>query len=54
MSTTTTTVDQPLPPGADAAESVYAKVGRRIIPLLLIAYMIAFLDRINMAMRSCR
>ena len=47
MSTTTTTVDQSLPPGADAVESVYSKVSRRIIPLLLIAYMIAFLDRIN-------
>src|ERR1700741_5250789 len=49
MSTTATTIDrsQPLPPGADAAESVYAKVSRRLIPLLLIAYMIAFLDRIN-------
>jgi D-galactonate transporter len=47
MSTSATTVDQPLPPGADAVESVYSKVSRRIIPLLLIAYMIAFLDRIN-------
>jgi MFS family permease len=49
MSTTATTIDQSqsLPPGADAAESVYAKVSRRLIPLLLIAYMIAFLDRIN-------
>jgi D-galactonate transporter len=47
MSTTTTTIDQSLPPGADAVESVYSKVSRRIIPLLLIAYMIAFLDRIN-------
>ena len=49
MSATATTIDrsQALPPGADAAESVYAKVSRRLIPLLLIAYMIAFLDRIN-------
>jgi D-galactonate transporter len=49
MSTTATTIDrsQPLPPGADAVESMYAKVSRRLIPLLLIAYMIAFLDRIN-------
>ena len=49
MSTTATTLErsQPLPPGADAVESVYAKVSRRLIPLLLIAYMIAFLDRIN-------
>ena len=36
-----------MPPSADAVESVYSKVGWRIIPLLLIAYMIAFLDRIN-------
>ena len=48
MSTTATTIDRlPLPPDADAAESVYSKVGRRLIPILLIAYMIAFLDRIN-------
>ena len=49
MSTTATTIDrsQSLPPGADAAESVYSKVSRRLIPLLLIAYMVAFLDRIN-------
>jgi D-galactonate transporter len=47
MSTSATTIDQSLPPGADAVESVYSKVSRRIIPLLLIAYMIAFLDRIN-------
>lgn len=47
MSTTTIDRSQPLPPGVDSVESVYSKVGRRIIPLLLIAYMIAFLDRIN-------
>ena len=49
MTTSATAVDrsQPLPPGVDAVESVYSKVSRRIIPLLLIAYMIAFLDRIN-------
>jgi sugar phosphate permease len=47
MSTTATTIDRSLPPGADAVESVYSKVSRRLIPLLLIAYMIAFLDRIN-------
>ena len=38
---------QPVPPGADAVESVYSKVSWRIIPLLLIAYMVAYLDRIN-------
>ena len=49
MSTTATTIDrsQPLPPNADAVESLYSKVSRRLIPLLLVAYMIAFLDRIN-------
>ena len=49
MSTTATTVDrsQPLPPNADAVESLYSKVAWRLIPLLLVAYMIAFLDRIN-------
>jgi MFS family permease len=49
MSTSTTTVDrsQPLPPNADAVESLYSKVAWRLIPLLLVAYMIAFLDRIN-------
>jgi len=49
MNTSATVVDrsQPLPPNVDAVESVYSKVSRRIIPLLLIAYMIAFLDRIN-------
>src|SRR6202165_3868439 len=49
MNTSATAVDrsQPLPPNVDAIESLYSKVGRRIIPLLLIAYMVAFLDRIN-------
>src|SRR5712664_2195642 len=49
MNTSATAVDrsQALPPNADAIESVYSKVSRRIIPLLLIAYMVAFLDRIN-------
>ena len=49
MSTTAATAErsQPLPPNADAVESIYSKVSWRIIPLLLIAYMIAYLDRIN-------
>src|SRR5882672_10942065 len=49
MSTAATAISrtQPLPPSAGATEAVYSKVGWRIIPLLLIAYMIAFLDRIN-------
>lgn len=38
---------QPLPPDVGASEAVYSRVGWRIIPLLLIAYMIAYLDRIN-------
>jgi sugar phosphate permease len=49
MSTSTTTIErsQPLPPNADAVESIYSKVSWRIIPLLLISYMVAYLDRIN-------
>jgi sugar phosphate permease len=49
MSTVATAVDtsQPLPPNVASSESVYSKVNWRIIPLLLIAYMIAYLDRIN-------
>ena len=49
MSTTATTAErsQPLPPNADAVESIYSKVSWRIIPILLISYMIAYLDRIN-------
>jgi D-galactonate transporter len=34
-------------PGHAAAEAVYAKVGWRIMPLLVICYFIAYLDRIN-------
>src|SRR3954464_12519411 len=49
MSTTAATTErsQPLPPNADAVESIYSKVSWRIIPLLLISYMVAYLDRIN-------
>ena len=49
MSTTAATAErsQPLPPNAEAVESIYSKVNWRILPLLLIAYMIAYLDRIN-------
>ena len=49
MSTTAATTErsQPLPPNADAVESIYSKVSWRIIPILLISYMIAYLDRIN-------
>ena len=38
---------QPLPPNVDSIESIYSKVSSRIIPVLLIAYMVAYLDRIN-------
>jgi D-galactonate transporter len=49
MITTVTTAEQsqPLPPNADAVESTFAKVSWRLLPLLLVAYMIAYLDRIN-------
>ena len=49
MSTAETAVPrtQALPPNVGASEAVYSKVSWRIIPLLLIAYMIAYLDRIN-------
>src|SRR6201982_2625229 len=49
MSTAETTISraQPLPPNVGASEAVYSKVGWRIIPILLVAYMIAYLDRIN-------
>jgi D-galactonate transporter len=38
---------QHLPSRGDASHSVYAKISWRIVPLLLIAYMVAYLDRIN-------
>ena len=49
MTTSVTTAQrsQPLPPNADATESLYSKVSWRIMPLLLISYMVAYLDRIN-------
>ncbi len=39
----------PIPGGhnADHVEELYSKVGWRIMPLLFVAYMIAYLDRIN-------
>jgi sugar phosphate permease len=30
-----------------AYKAVFAKIDRRLLPLLLIAYMVAYLDRIN-------
>src|SRR5258707_3839201 len=49
MSTAETAIPrtQALPPNVGASEAVYYKVGWRIIRVLLIAYMIAYLDRIN-------
>jgi D-galactonate transporter len=38
---------RPLPPEGDHVEAVYSKVGWRLMPLLVICYIIAFLDRIN-------
>ena len=38
---------QHLPSRGDASQSVYTKISWRIVPLLLIAYMVAYLDRIN-------
>jgi D-galactonate transporter len=38
------------PPVSDAAtEAVYAKISRRIVPILILAYFIAFLDRVNIS-----
>src|SRR5882757_11570070 len=49
MSTAETAIPrtQALPPNVGASEAVYSKIHWRIIPLPLIAYMIAYLDRIN-------
>ncbi|MFP3501251.1 hypothetical protein [Burkholderia sp. SIMBA_062] len=30
-----------------ATEAVYTKINRRIVPILILAYVIAFLDRTN-------
>ena len=48
-STATATRGGPIPGGhnADHVEQVYSKVGWRIMPLLFVAYAIAYLDRIN-------
>jgi D-galactonate transporter len=47
--TATATGGGPIPGGhnADHVERVYSKVGWRIMPLLFICYMVAYLDRIN-------
>ena len=46
-SVTSTQRPQSVPPGATAYQALYSKVSWRLLPLLLIAYMIAYLDRIN-------
>jgi MFS family permease len=46
-SLTTLRKEQHLPSGTDRAHAVYSKISWRLVPLLLIAYMIAYLDRIN-------
>ena len=38
---------QPAPPKISAVDALYSKVSWRIIPLLLVCYMVAYLDRIN-------
>jgi hypothetical protein len=38
----------------DASHSVYSKIKGRIVPLLLIAYMVAYLDRINIGYAQYR
>jgi len=38
---------QPSLPKDSAVEALYSKVSWRIIPILLISYMVAYLDRIN-------
>ena len=54
MTTSVTTAQRsrPLPPNADATELLYSKVSWRIIPLLLISYMVAYLDRVNVGFAS--
>jgi D-galactonate transporter len=49
MSAHATTFDgsQNLPSRGNASHAVYSKISWRIVPLLLIAYMVAYLDRIN-------
>ena len=48
MNTTTLAAGtQPAAGSADRVEAVYSKVSWRIMPLLLICYLISYLDRIN-------
>ena len=47
MSVTTTAVAGLTPRVDDHIEAVYSKVGWRIMPLLIVCYIVAYLDRIN-------
>jgi len=45
---TSTTATVPIPPTTrSSADAVFSKISWRILPILLIAYMIAYLDRVN-------
>ena len=44
---TPTTAAVPMPPTARSTDAVFSKISWRILPILLIAYMIAYLDRVN-------
>ncbi len=44
-----------VPAAADSTEdALYRKVMRRILPLLLLCYVVAYLDRVNVASPSCK
>src|SRR5689334_3726177 len=47
----TSMLDTALPPGSAgaAADAVYRKVGLRLIPLLFVCYIAAYLDRVNVS-----
>jgi D-galactonate transporter len=47
MSVTPTAAARPIPRVDDHVEAVYSKVSWRIMPLLVICYLVAYLDRIN-------
>ena len=39
---------------SDAEKALFSKINWRILPLLLIAYCFAYIDRINVGFASCR
>ena len=47
MSAPSAVAMHPAPRAEDPVESVYSKVGWRIMPLLVLCYLVAYLDRIN-------